>query len=233
MLIDPREYISYMCPACGNYFYRSNVRSYNTFGATVFSDGYTTGCHNPYWLTRCPKCKHFFAKEHLFEMLESDCTLPMDPHLSYWTKKKLENNKLFGRLDGYFSEEETKADFIKKAIAQGQYFPVTVLEHEKSEHKLRLHCDLWHEYNMHRDKVSDEIYDELCRSIINMIENKQYTVYTDKLTLAELYRNIGEFEKCLNLLDTLKRPNAADKAIDCIRAEAEKNNRLTAIVSES
>jgi hypothetical protein len=81
------------------------------------------------------------------------------------------------RRDGYEINangktiELAKANFIEKAIAQGQYFPVTVPEHKKSEHKIRLHCDLWHEYNMHRKEVSDETYNELCHCIINMMED--------------------------------------------------------------
>jgi hypothetical protein len=216
-----------MCPACGNYFYRSNVRSYNTFGATVFSDGYSHACHNPYWLTQCPKCKQFFAKEHLFEMLESVCVLPMEPHLSRWVKEKIENDKLLGHLDGYFTEEETKADFIEKAIAQGQYFPVTVPEYKKSEHKIRLHCDLWHEYNMHRKEVSDETYNELCHCIINMMED---TIYTKLLTLAELYRNVGDFEKCIELLDGVSRNDNTAKFIDGIREAALKKNKKTLVI---
>jgi len=232
MIIDHRIQISLMCPACGNYYYGSGVRSYNTFGATVFSDGYSRACHNPFWLTRCPKCKQYFAKKHLFELPIPIDVFPENPRLSYRVKKLLENDKLFGRLDGCLSDGETKMDFIEKAIKQGQYYPINVHESEKAQFKLRLHKDLWHEYNMDLDKRSDEAYLKLCNDIIDILESKLFLDFVDRLTLAELYRNIGEFEKCLLLLDGMKRNNSTEKFIDAISAEALKKNEKTAVVVE-
>lgn len=232
MIIDHRIQISLMCPACGNYYYGSGVRSYNTFGATVFSDGYIRACHNPFWLTRCPKCNQYFAKEHLFELPIPIDVIPENPYLPYKAKKLLENTEQFGRLDGYFSDEETKMDFIEKAIAQGQYYPINVHESEKAQFKLRLHKDLWHEYNMNRDKRSDEVYIKLCRDIIDMMEDKTMLTYEDRLTLAELYRNVGEFERCLIMLDGMNRNQNTVKFIDAISAEALKKNEKTVVVVE-
>ena len=248
MIIEHNIRLSYMCPACGNYYYGSGVRSYNTFGATVFSDGYSRACYNPFWLTRCPRCKQFFAKEHLFKLpraVESDFRTAGLLRLTEKTqdqerrgffeqmlKQKLEEEKLYGRLDGYFTEEETKIDFIHKAIKQGQYFPITVAEWEKPLFKVRLHKDLWHEYNMHRDKISDEVYLKLCGEIIDMLEGKERLTPEDILTLAELYRNIGEFEKCILILNGSEKKKGLAEFADAIRMEAEKNNSKTVTVIE-
>ena len=131
MIVDFRIEISFMCPACGNYFYGRGVRSYNTFWATFFSDGSSLACYRPFWLTHCPRCKQFFAKEHLFRLPESICLFPPKRGLPYWTKRELENDKLFGRLDGFFGADEPKVIFIENAIAQGLYFPVQVSECQK------------------------------------------------------------------------------------------------------
>lgn len=248
MLIKPPGMLELnsMCPACGNYYFESGVVSYNNFGATAFSDGYTIGSNEPYWLTRCPRCKQFFAKSHIFKLPRSvspefdTSTLirlidkTQDEKNRELYKHRLEEKRkkeaLYGHLGGRFNDENTKAGFIAEAISQGQYYPVLVTEREKDDFRLRLHKDLWHEYNIKRETVSDKDYGELCYKIIDMIESRKVLLYNDRITLAELYRNVGEFEKCLLLLEFFKRPNTAEKYIDKIRDEAMKQNKATVTV---
>lgn len=232
MIIDNRIYVSSMCPACGNYYYGSGVCSYNTFGATVFSDGYLQGCYSPYWLTRCPKCKQIFAKEHLFDLPENITVFPPSPYLSPRTKRKLENDELFGRVDDYLEKDETKLEFIEKAIEQGLYFPVTVSESRKKELKTHLLKDLWHQYNMQSEATSNAAYKKLCFDIINSIEDKAAPTNEEFLTLAELYRNVGEFEKCLIMLDGIAQSSNNTEFIDAIRKEAIAKNKKTVTVIE-
>lgn len=232
MIIDDRIYISSMCPACGNYFYGSGVRSYNTFGATFFSDGYRRACYNPFWITQCPRCERYFAKEHLFKLPRELQVFPENPRYSFSTRKRLESSKLFGRSDRYFTEEETKMDFIEKAIEQGLYYPVLVSEDEKNQSKLNLLKDLWHEYNMHREARSDEAYEKLCRDIIEILESKTALTDEEKLTLAELYRNVGEFEICLIMLGGIVNNDKISIYTDAIRREAINKNPKTVAVIE-
>ena len=56
--------------------------------------------------------------------------------------------------------------------------------------------------------------------------------YEDRLTLAELYRNVGEFERCLIMLDGMNRNQNTVKFIDAISAEALKKNEKTVVVVE-
>ena len=230
MIIDDSIYISFMCPACGNYFYGSNVRSYNTVGATVFSDGYSRSYYNPFWLTRCPRCNQYFSKKHLFELPESIRVFPESPHLSRQTIEKLENDKLFGRINGYFDESETKKEFIEKAIAQGIYFPIMVSNYERKKHELQLYKDLWHEYNIDRSGVSEDTYDELCKRLLDMISAIRIE---DKLTVAELYRNIGDFKKCLATLKAIQPNERYNIFIERIQQEALQKNKMTVTVIEN
>jgi hypothetical protein len=224
-----------MCPACGNYFYESSVRSYSVFGAIIYSDGTVRkqGYHTPFWLTRCPACTQYFAKDHLFSL-----PAPVSPDLYFGHAKHshsfLKNPTNFGHFDSAFGEEESKMEFIEKAIEKGLYFPVTVGEKEKEKFRISLYKDLWHEYNMHREKRSNETYKKLCSDLIAIIESQtEILLNTNKLILAELYRNIGDFEKCLAILDEFKIPDTADKLIERIRAEAIKNNTLTVIIEDT
>jgi len=235
-----------MCPACGNYFYESEVLSYSCFGATAYSDGYTLASYGPYWLTRCPSCKRFFAKAHIFmlpqsvspdfdsaalsRLVEKEQNEERRERFKQRLEEKRKKEALYGRLSGDFVGEGGKTGFIREAIAEGVYYPVTVNEREKAELGFRLRKDLWHEYNIRRESVSDKEYEGLCHVIIDMIEGKAYLKYDDRIALAELYRNVGEFEKCILLLDFFKKPNAAEKYIERIRGEAIKKNKATVIV---
>lgn len=230
MICDFNFEISYICPACGNYFYGSCVSSYNTVGASFLSDGSMINCYDPFWLTRCPKCNQFFAKEYLFRLPKSISIFPTENNLSYWAKKELENNEHFGRVDGYFGDDEPKVKFIENAIAQGLYFPVLVSEHRKKELNIQLYKDLWWEYNRKRSAQSNDTYTELCYKLISMISPKNDE---DRLTLAELYRNVGDFEKCLATLEIIVQSKKYDAFIECIRAEAlQKNTNTVKIIPE-
>ena len=227
MIISPRVEISYLCPACGNYFYGSSVQSYNTLDSTVLSDGSTISIYRPFWLTRCPKCNEYFAKEHLFKLPKSLCVFPPDIDFSYSQVLKIEKDNLIGRLDGCFDDDEPKFKFIEKAIEKGLYFPVTVLKYKKNVLNIQLHRDLWWEYNRRRSEINDDIYNELCYKLINMMYRNSAE---DRLTLAELYRNVGEFDKCNEMLDTIIKNNRLEPFIDRIREEAINKNKKTVTI---
>ena len=227
MIYDYRIEISFKCPSCGNHFYGSCVSSFNNIGATYFSDGYSHCNYNPFWLTQCPRCKQYFSKEYLFKLPKNIQVFPEDSNIPYCIKKVLENDNLFGHFERYFDDSESKREFIEKAIMQGMYFPIGVSEDRKKELEVRLYKDLWHEYNMNHFVVSETDYFEICHRLLDMIVVRSTE---DKLTVAELYRNIGDFEKCLATLKTIMPNRKYNMFTKCIQAEALRKNTNTVIV---
>jgi hypothetical protein len=228
MIIDIPE-LTYMCPACGNYFYNSGVRSYTIFGSIRYSDGVSKTNYDPFWITQCPKCTQYVAHEHLFRLpfpVSVDLGLDEPAFKKRYTVK---GDEKYGRIE-FFGYGDGRMELIEKILAQGQYFPITVSEATKKWHRCLLYRDLWHEYNMHRDKISDEVYYGACKELIGMLEGR--TDERFRVTLAELYRNIGEFEKCLAILDCLHAEKMAD-TVERIREEALKGNTLTVVVEDT
>ena len=123
MIIDDSIYISFMCPACGNYFYGSNVRSYNTVGATVFSDGYSRSYYNPFWLTRCPRCKQYFSKKHLLNCRK---VYVYSRKVHIFHAKQLKSLKMTSFLEGstdILMKVKPKRNLLKKQLHKEYIFP--------------------------------------------------------------------------------------------------------------
>ena len=222
--------LAYMCPACGNYFYNSGVRSYSVFGSIRYSDGVSKTNYDPFWVSQCPKCKQYVANEHLFRLpfpVSVDCGLDEPKYRRRYMVKDDEN---YGHVRG-FEYDYSRKELVEKIIAQGQYFPITVSEESKSLHKRLLYRELWHEYNMHRDEIAEEVYCNVCRELIEMLSDSKDVRF--RITLAELYRNMGEFEKCLDILDGVNAENAMGDAVEIIRSEALKKNKLTVVIEDT
>ena len=114
--------LAYMCPACGNFFYNSGVRSYSVFGSIQYSDGVSKTDYDPFWVSQCPKCKQYVANEHLFRLpfpIPVDHGLDVPGYRSRYTVKADEN---YGHVSG-FEYDYSRKELVEKIIAQGQYFP--------------------------------------------------------------------------------------------------------------
>lgn len=60
---------------------------------------------------------------------------------------------------------------------------------------------LWRYGNIISKEFNSEQYRENCKRLIEMVEHIEMDDF--KLILAELYRNIGEFDKCLSIINLL------------------------------
>ena len=194
--------INLCCPVCKNYFLNSEICSYSIFDPDYYTDGYM--CYIPtFRITRCPKCLSYFNKRHLEHLGKT-------VHYDDVPKK---DRPLLGHVVGYFRKDEPKALFIERALEKGLYFPSDVTEEEKHSTYFHLCRDLWHEYNLRRDTVDDIRYTSLCIELIAILESvpndrtrnlpykeKMQTIQSAPLTLAELYRNVGAFDRCLKIL---------------------------------
>lgn len=226
MIIKPpgMENLAYMCPACGNYYYESAVCSYSNFGVLQFSDGSCLGEYNPCWLTKCPRCKRYIAKRHLFKLPK-----PVMPREILQTRKydfSSKSREKYGDYDHLHSEEKD-VELWKDVIKQGLYFPVLVQELEKTSYDRLIYTALWRSYNHDEKRDKGAEYTEVCKKLIKLLHGK---TDEEKILLAELYRNIGEFDESQKYLDDVNDTERYRDVINCIRNQNEKRNTKTVSV---
>ena len=239
--VDP--IVNYLCPACGNPYFGSSIASYTVFHVFKFSDGSSRSeVPSKLWLTRCPRCRRFFAKEHLFEFpmtsrvaefIRYDRPREYDNKQARTKVNNRENQKLYGNVDYTLRENENVIDFLEQAIEVGLYFPVNVSDSRKEELRIALHRTLWWEYNQNRDKIANEEYNALCEKLIKMLISTKSIIREKELMLAELYRNIGNFEESFKQLEELFVNPSIQVYVDCIKKQIEQKNKRTVIVEES
>ena len=180
-------------------------------------------------MSQCPKCKQYVANEHLFRL-----PFPVSVEFGLDDPKfrrpyTVKDNEKYGRVDCF--EGGNRKAIVEKILAQGLYFPITVSEASRRSHKRLLYRELWHEYNMHRNEIDDEVYCNVCRELIEMLSDSSNIRF--RITLAELYRNIGEFERCFAILDEVNDESALDGAVERIRSEALKKNKRTVVIKDT
>ena len=220
------EALAYMCPACGNYYFESAVCSYSNFGAVCFSDGSYIGGYKPCWLTKCPRCKQYIAKRHLFKLPKPVMLREM---LRTGKGYSLSNTgEQYGYFDHLYSEEKG-VELWEDVIKQGLYFPVLVREWEKRECDQLMYISLWRSYNHDEKREKGAAYTEVCKKLIELLHGKNDE---EKILLAELYRNIGEFEESQKYLDGVNNTERYRDVINCIRNQNEKKNTKTVRVEK-
>ncbi len=188
MIIDDLPRLCYRCPVCGTYYRASRYRSCNSFlGRNVFSDGSVDNyACNRLWLTKCPHCKQFFAKKYLLPIgVVDEDSLP--PHTPCGSVDYLSN--------GIPSRYSIR--FWREALKKGLYFPPVADEAERNRLQNDAYLGLWRAANRDLAEYGEERYGRLCRALIERLSPE-----TDKerLCIAELYRNLGDFDASLGAL---------------------------------
>ena len=120
---------------------------------------------------------------------------------------------------------------FSKAISEGLY-------NGDENDILSLRIYLWRLYNDQNDSerrygalytVISEMYKteyaDNCHNILALMNEKNED--EDFLLRAELWRNLGEFEKCKNLLAEVKKPEKYERYIFAIKAACDAENTLT------
>jgi len=175
----------YKCPNCGNLLTKGSLMSGNTFGAKIFSDGKRIAPMLPEFpnLTKCKKCDTIFWLSKLKEIGTYEWG---DNENSQWQKA---DNAEFLEIEDYYNA-------IIKGVA------------ENKGEELIIRQRIWWAYN---DKIREgqEIFndesDEL-RWIENVQKLKTLLDQSDinqKIMIAEINRNLGDFETCINLIQSI------------------------------
>ncbi len=195
----------YKCLNCNSYLRKGSLSSGNTIGAKLYSDGYSIAPMLPEFpkITICNNCGHIF----------------------WLTKICFVDTVGFGE-NKYEEADEARFLNIKeyfKALDNKLY--------SSDDDELFLRLRIWWSFNdrvrSNREIFENEEEKNLWRSnAVRLIEMLHDEDNSDIIMKAELYRNMGEFEKCLNTLNIIK-----EKDFDWLKSDFEENckNRNTKV----
>ncbi|NVN95508.1 MAG: hypothetical protein HXX18_09525 [Bacteroidetes bacterium] len=204
----PGLYYFFECPHCGYQLKKGSFASANTFGAKLYSDlkRLAPDCTEYPIISRCKNCYQIFWLMDSNLITESD-----DDDL--WlikNKKKVEDAEFLDVYD-YFEALEMK---LSNNIEDEVYLRNNILW-----------CfnDRIRDAEVYSDSKADMI---IWRQNLNrLIEILDYTNIDQRILMAELYRNLGNFEKCIALIESIEPEDYAwlkEKYIN----ECSKKNKM-------
>ena len=221
----------YECPQCASLFQRGSVISGNSFGADIYSDGSMDKTHlgNYPSFTRCRQCGHFFWVDEakvVGAMSFDDIPFHIegeDPEsLKGYIRRKREK----------YAAEWYDSPHAAYLTLDNYYFAINnkLYRNDKEEKYLRKLA--WWLENF-RDKsgvAAKRSSVELQRRVRNMRRLAQLLDESDPyfmqgLMKADIYRQLGEFDNCLLILNRLNLPDHG-KFIAQMREHCEKGNKL-------
>ena len=196
----------YQCPTCKNLLQNRSLISGNTSGAKWFSDGKQIARMLPEFpnLTKCKKCDTIF----------------------WLTKLKELGTFEWGDIDKQDWQNADEAEFLNI----DDYFraiDLKVAENEDEEYFIKQR--IWWAFN-DRVRESSEIFvnenDESlyrgnCFALIYLLDIESDN---QKTTIGELYRNMGDFEKCINIIESIQ-DEELKWLVDKLRNECMEKNR--------
>ena len=188
----------YQCPQCDSLISVGSLMSGNTFGAHLYSDGRLVAPMMPEFpkITRCSKCKTIF----------------------WISKAKKIGQRGFGiadRFEGTLEDQKYQNAQTARFLSFQQY--ILALEctiYSSSEEEFYIRKKLWWCFN---DKVRDgkslfiyklnsQRWSENIIRLIELLDKNDDCIDKEKIMLAELNRNLGNFEKCMYLLNSIEDP---------------------------
>jgi len=202
----------YQCPQCDNCISVGSLMSGNTFGAKLYSDGKCVAGMMPEFpkITRCSKCKTIFwiskAKKIgqrgfvVTDILEG--TIEDQKYQNAQTARflSLQQYILALEIPIYTSFEEEF--YIRKRL---WWYSNDRVRDGKISTRL-----LWYFIDRLRDGKSLFIFGFNRRRLFENTNRLLVLLYAtndnEKVMLAELYRNLGHFEKCMDILNSIEDP---------------------------
>lgn len=196
----------YQCPNCGNPFTRGSLMSANVGLPTKYSDGkgIFTGYPEIPDQSKCKKCDTIFL---ISELDEIDLFFPGAEGSSKW-------------------EGADMADFLD---VDDCFRLLADIPAENSDEELSMRVRIWRRYN---DRIrngenlfvdeNDEVrWTENCHKLLSFLNPSDLN---DKIMSAEIHRNLGDFDTCLRMMESLKDEDLEWVKVQFIR-ECEKKNR--------
>jgi len=209
----PGPNLVYECPKCKRTVWRKSIISGNTVGSILFSDGKRIADMLPEFpfIVKCKGCNTFF-----------------------WLYDKYRIGEFYNREE---VESKWKNPYAAKFLSPNEYFEAIKSEICSNKDKeLCLRLNLWRAFN---DRIRDyeeiflteedkDIYESNCVALIEMLDENKIN---EKIMIAELYRNLGKYVECNNILDTIEEEKYA-RFKEILKKECEKDNRNVVEISE-
>jgi hypothetical protein len=213
----PGPDLIYNCPKCGRKAVRKSIRSGNTIGSVLYSDGKQIAHMLPTfpYFIKCGKCKRFYRLE--------------------------EKNKI-GKDYGYMHDRsKMKNTDCARFLSIDEYIEAIKLKvYANKDEEIYLRRRLWWAFNdkyrghsceldyinrsesrdMDKGKDKDS-YESNCIGLIEILDKDEID---DKITCAELYRNLGKYTECKNILETIHEEKY-NWIKEVLTKECEKDNR--------
>ena len=247
----------YECPKCGHYLRNGALASGNTSRGTVYSDGKSIYPMLPDYpdLTKCKKCDNIFWLNDLVKIGEDDC--------AWWEKSNskwanVEYAEFLGIKDLFRALEISKPEKEKniriwiwwafndrirdggKELFIGRCPKLSDLVNFKPRIKnIFSHITLFFKRFVTPSfiEVDDkDLWEQNCKALLNMLGTDNIH---EKFMKIELYRNLGEFEKCIDLIESINVSDVEKKDLEWIidlifqlLFQAEKKDSLVFITSK-
>ena len=202
----------YQCPQCDSLISVGSLMSGNTFGAKLYSDGRLVAPRMPEFpkITRCSKCKTIFwiskAKKidqrgfGIADLLEG--TLEDQKYQNSQTARFLSLQQYILALEIPICTSFEDEFYIRKRL--WWYF-----NDKARDGKIRTKL-WWHFIDMLRNRKPLFIFKFNCQrwseNINRLMELLDSEDVNQRIMIAELNRNLGNFEKCMDLLNSIEYP---------------------------
>jgi hypothetical protein len=201
----------YKCPFCSTLIKNGSNLTGNTIGAALFSDGKMIAPMLPEFpnLTKCKKCNFIFWLRDLE---------PIGSCRNEYTSCKYEwltaNKAEFLGIKDLF--RALKLDSVDNNKAK----ELDVRQRIWRAFNDRIRNNKGEIFNNNEDGEED-LWKQNCLKLIDLFDVSDIN---QKIMKAELHRNLGEFEACIELLNSIDANNY-DYVKDKIKAECEKKNK--------
>lgn len=246
----PGPVIFYSCPKCGAEFYNHSLATGNTFGALIYSDGHIGASMCPGYpnLTKCKECGIILKLSEL-KPIDKISPFYLHGHEEYYDKGRTNRRILhLQHLLKCDIDEKQKAEIYNQLEVINRCIELYKNKKNKCEHlvindlyralnifpedELSIRLSIWRIYNNKVRSYVDSHSEELS-AIDNLLDSKEYQSNClallnllnkdnreERILLAELYRNLGNFKECMALI-----PESARNSYMGI--ECERGNRYT------
>jgi len=196
----------YECPNCGNLIQNRSLMSGNTFDAELYSDlkRITPMLPEVPNLIECKKCRNIFWLSKTKKI--GDYSWGDDPN-PLWENADLAD---FLSIHNYFKA-------LKANVAENQ------------NEELFIRKRIWWSYNDRLRKggklfrfINDEVrWEENIHRLLELLDIEQVD---QKIMIAELHRNLGDFERCMELINSIE-DEEVEWLKDGFNRECDKMNR--------
>lgn len=184
------------CVSCQNEYLTSSLRSGNNFGSQYYTDGFVSGSmFEEAYITRCPRCNTFYWKSSL-------------PTIELISERERINNK-YGWSEDFstfnLNYETLLANPIWTNLEQEQYIRVRAWwahNHQyREEFQSKNPLDQVFLKNDSLNSTEFQISSEQKKNLMRVIELLDLQLEENRLMMAEIYRELGDFDKSKSLLD--------------------------------